>query len=181
MADRETKWPRLPDLPAKRLDIPGLAVRNVGGLTQILASGDLSAVASRAGVDADGVGALGLATGGAYSIRMARDRLLIVAETALPLAPGWNADGFAVTDMSGAFDVFELDGPRGEDVVAAATSLPVAGGTSPSATIVFAGVSACLYRYGEATTLRLHVERGHSAYVWQWLEKFAELSEADAT
>ena len=164
--DSDPKWRRL-DETARRLDCPGLAVRRLPGLGQTLASGDLWAAAARAGVDAAGVGALGNAQGATYSLRLARDRLLVVSEAPSPLAAGWSDDCYAVTDVTGGFDVFEISGAHAADVVARATNVPITG-AGPSAAIVFAGILGYLYRHGDG--LRLHVERGYSAFIWQWFE-----------
>ena len=63
MPDPVTAWAPSPDPATRRIDVPGLAVRQILGLSQTLVSGDLAAAAVRAGVSAEGVGALGLAEG----------------------------------------------------------------------------------------------------------------------
>lgn len=174
MPDPVTAWAPSPDPATRRIDVPGLAVRQILGLSQTLVSGDLAAAAVRAGVSAEGVGALGLAEGETYSVRLARDRMLIVGTTAPPLAAGWDAAGFAVTAMDAAHTVFEIAGPLAEAVVARATTLPIAG-AGPSASVVFAGIAAVLCRHGTTETLRLHVDRGHAAFVWDWLDTLQPL------
>lgn len=164
----ETKWTPLGDATVRRIEQPGLTVRPLTWLATTLVSGDLAAAAAPAGVSATGVGALGLAEGDLYSVRLARDRMLIVGTREAPLVPGWNPAGFAVTPMPSAHEIVEIVGPRATEIVARATTLPIAG-PSPSAAVVFAGLAGVLYAHGDAATLRLHVERGHAAFLWAWL------------
>lgn len=174
MPDPATAWAPPPDPATRRIEVPGLAVRQILGSSQTLVSGDLAAAAARAGVSAEGVGALGLAEGETYSVRLARDRMLIVGTGETPLAAGWDPAGFAVTATDAGLAVFEIAGPLAEAVVARATTLPIAG-TGPSAAVVFAGIAAVLYRHGTTETLRLHVDRGHAAFVWDWLDTLLPL------
>jgi len=177
MPEHGREWGRIPDRETQRLDMQGLAVHNVLGLTQYMVSGNLQAAAKRVGVDADGVGAMGLASGARYTVRLARDRLLIVCDENGLLEHGWHDSGYAVTEMSAALEIFELSGPVARDVVKRATTLSH-GGTSPCAATIFAGVTACVYRYGDDHTVRIHLDRGLAPYLWNWtavtLKVFAE-------
>ena len=81
--------------------------------------------------------------------------------------PGWHADGYAITDVSAMYHVFEFEGPDLADMIAEAMFVDPRA-KSPSAATVFAGQQAIVYhRDGR---LRVHVERGFAPYVWQWLE-----------
>lgn len=168
MPELEREWGRLPDRATHRLDAPGIAVRTIAGLTQTMVSGDLAAAARRAGVDAEGVGALGLASGERYSVRLARDRLLVVCVGDGLLADGWHEDGYAVSGMSAALEIFELTGPLSREIVKRATTLCHVG-PSPCAAAIFAGVTACVYRFGDEETVRVHLDRGLAPYLWDWL------------
>jgi len=168
MPEHEREWARLPERD-QQLDVPGIAIRNVVGLSQYMVSGKLEAVARRVGVSGEGVGALGLASGARYSVRLARDRLLIVAAEDGLLEPGWHDDGYAVTGMSAALEIFELTGPLSLDIVKRATTLALTG-PSPSAVTLFAGVAASVYRFEDEQKIRVHLDRGLAPYIWEWLE-----------
>ena len=65
--------------------------------------------------------------------------------------------------------MIDIDGPSMRDVLAEATSVDLDAG-SPSASLLFAGVNAILYRMAEDRA-RLHVEAGFGPYLWRWLEE----------
>ncbi|MBD0416886.1 hypothetical protein [Oryzicola mucosus] len=176
MHDEERKWSRLPG-GELRLATPGLAIRSIIGLSQSMISGDLALATMKFGVDARGVGTGGLAFGGRYSVRLARDRMLIVTGDRVLPEQGWRDGGYALTEMSAALAVFEIRGTSANEVIKRGTDLPVDGG-SPSAALVFAGVNAILYRFEDA--LRLHVDRGHAAFLWQWLGVAAEFDAGES-
>jgi sarcosine oxidase gamma subunit len=178
MAEIERAWPRLPDRGTHRLDMPRIAIRNLTGLAQSLVSGNLAAAAERAGIDAAGVGALATASGDRYSVRLARDRLLVVSTGEEALEPGWHEAGYAVTGMSGALEVFELSGPLSTEIVKRATTLFRAG-LSRSAATSFAGVTCYLYRFGDGQTVRLHLDRGLAPNLWAWLRALLDLMTED--
>jgi hypothetical protein len=161
------RWPAAPDWSSARIEGGGAAVKSVAGLNQMLVSGDLGAWNATAGLSGHGIGALALATGKAWQVRLARDRLLAVSEKPFAVEPGWH-DGFAVTRMDGALHVLEIEGKGLEDVIASAMTLDPAG-KSPSAAVLFAGVNAIVYRYGAVDRLRIHVDRGLAPYLWEWL------------
>lgn len=171
MADFDEIWGAVPERGTLRLETPIGTIRWLGRLWQHMVSGDIAAAAGSAGVDAAGVGALGLATGDAYSVRLARDRLLIVSGGGEGVAPGWHDAGYAVSDMS-ALDVIEIDGELADAIVGRATTLPLSG-TGPSAAVAFAGVDAYVYRHGEAAALRVHVDPTLSPYLWTWFNAVA--------
>ncbi|TIT56342.1 MAG: hypothetical protein E5W63_22590, partial [Mesorhizobium sp.] len=66
MRDLAEKWSVAPDWPSATINSPGLAVRAVPGLDQILVSGDLDAWARLSDMDGTCVGALGAAQGDRY-------------------------------------------------------------------------------------------------------------------
>lgn len=165
LADR---WPAAPDWGSASIEGAGVTVRSLAGLHQMLVSGNLEAWNSASGLTGPGVGALGLAKGKTWQIRVARDRLLAVSDMPLRVEPGWHAEGFAVTRMDAALHVFEIEGEGIDGVVARATTLDPAG-ASASAAMLFAGVNAIAYRHGAANRVRVHVDRGLAAYLWEWL------------
>jgi sarcosine oxidase gamma subunit len=162
MRDLAQSWPRIPDWTGTAYEGRGIHVTTVSGLTQHLVSGNFSAYG-------ESVGALGIVSGERAAIRVARDRILAVnAEPAL-VTPGWHAEGFAATDVSAMYHVFEITG-SGVPALLGEALLIDPDNAGPSAALVFAGLQAILYCAGGRDTLRVHVERGHAAYLVNWLE-----------
>ncbi|TIV77093.1 MAG: hypothetical protein E5V93_11195, partial [Mesorhizobium sp.] len=112
MRNLAEKWPAAPDFAKATLSKDGVIVRTVGGLNQLLVSGDLAAWSKASGLAGEGVGAGAVASGDTYMVRIARDRLLAVGEQPFPIAAGWHAAGFAVTVMDAELHVFEIKGPE---------------------------------------------------------------------
>lgn len=164
------RWPAAPDWSSATGQGPGFVVRTVSGLEQLLVSGDLDAWNRASGLSGPGVGALALAKGDAYQARIARDRLLAVSSKPFTVEPGWHEAGFAATRIDAGLHVLEIEGPGVVGVIARATTLDPAA-NSPSAAMLFAGVGAVAYRHAMPDRLRIHVDRGLAAYLWQWLEQ----------
>lgn len=162
MRDLAASWPRIPDWSAAAYEGNGILVTTVDGLAQHLVSGNLAPFG-------DGVGALGVAERPSAVLRVARDRILVLNADAARVAAGWHPEGYAATDVSAMYHVFEITGAGIADLLGEAILIdPENGG--PSAAVVFAGLQAILYWHGDKNTLRLHVERGHAAYVVDWLK-----------
>lgn len=170
MRNLAEKWPAAPDFATAALNKDGVTVRMLGGLKQLLVSGDLAAWSKASGLAGEGVGAGAIASGDKYLVRIARDRLLAVGEQPFPVAAGWHAAGFAVTVMDAGLHVFEIEGPDLERLIARGTALDP-GAASRSASILFAGVGVLFYRFGNPDRARLHVDRGLAPYLWEWLEQ----------
>lgn len=164
--DAAVKWTPTPDWREAALVHEGWSARPVAGLHLLVVSGDLAALESRLPLPEAGLWTIEPAR--ALRLRTARDRALLVAESPLPLAPGWHCEGFAVSDASDAFAVFDLTGGAVAGLVREAVSADVEAG-SPSAATLFAGVPAFLHRT-DAETARLYVENPLGAYAWRWLE-----------
>ncbi|MGN6538854.1 MAG: hypothetical protein ACTHKQ_24390, partial [Mesorhizobium sp.] len=47
--------------------------------------------------------------------------------------------------------------------------------TSASAAMLFAGVNAVVYRHGARNRLRVHVDCGLAAYLWEWFGQLPDL------
>ena len=170
MRNLAEKWPAAPDFATATLNKDGVIVRTLGGLNQLLVSGDLAAWSKVSGLGGEGVGAGAIASGDRYMVRIARDRLLAVGGQPFPIAAGWHAAGFAVTAIDAGLQVLEIEGPDLERLVARGTALDP-GAASPSASILFAGVGVLFYRFGKPDRARLHVDRGLAPYLWEWLEQ----------
>ncbi|MGZ9719042.1 sarcosine oxidase subunit gamma family protein [Rhizobium miluonense] len=169
MLDHARKWEPAPDWSTAVLNGKHLSVRNVDLPDQALVSGDLAAFGHLTGMDENGVGAFGHVKGLPYTVRLARDRLLVVGGLPSAIHDGWNEAGFAVTAIGGADRVIELSGAGVMDLVSQATTVDPAL-ASASASIGFAAVPALAYHYGPASDLRLHVERGLAVSIWTWLQ-----------
>jgi hypothetical protein len=70
--------------------------------------------------------------------------------------------------MDDAFIVLDLEGPGLVDLLAKATTLDAAD-ASPSAALLFAGLSCLAYRRARPDVLRLHVERPLGCAVAEWM------------
>jgi heterotetrameric sarcosine oxidase gamma subunit len=144
-----------------------IAVRRVPDLTQHMVSGALSVFAAKHGIG-EPVGLLGHAAGPRYAARMARDRMIAVGVTDTELQIGWNPEGYAVTRMSSASQVFELRGPGAMDLIM--RGCPVdPDDPGPSSSVLFAGLPVSLYRHDDLQTFRLHVDRGLAHFLWSWM------------
>jgi sarcosine oxidase gamma subunit len=162
MRDLAQSWPRIPDWSGTAYEGRGIHVTAVQGLTQHLISGNFATF----GAD---IGALGIASGDRAAVRVARDRVLVTNAEPSQVTPGWHAEGFAATDVSAMYHVFEISGPGVPDLLREALLIdPDKAG--PSAAVMFAGLHAILYRIESQDRLRVHVERGHAAYLVNWLE-----------
>jgi hypothetical protein len=161
MRDLAQSWPRIPDWSGTAYEGRGIHVTTVAGLNQHLVSGNLSPFG-------ESIGALGIASERA-TIRVARDRILAVNAESDLVTPGWHAEGYAATDVSALYHVFEIAGP-GVPALLSEALLIDPENAGPSAAVMFAGLHAILYCQGSRETLRLHVERGHAAYLVNWLE-----------
>lgn len=170
MRNLAEKWPAAPDFAKATLNKHGVTLRTVGGLNQLLVSGDLGAWSKASRLAGEGIGAGAVASGDTYMVRIARDRLLAVGEQPFPVAAGWHAAGFAVTVMDAGLHVFEIEGPELDRLIARGTALDP-GAASRSASILFAGVGVLFYRFGNPERARLHVDRGLAPYLWEWLEQ----------
>lgn len=174
MRNLAEKWPAAPDFATATLNKDGVTIRTLGGLSQLLVSGNLTAWSKVSGLAGEGVGAGAVASGDRYMVRIARDRLLAVGEPPFSIAAGWHQAGFAVSVVDAGLRVFEIEGPGLAGLIARGTALDP-GQASRSASVLFAGVSVLFYRFGDANRVRLHVERGFAPYLWEWLEQSAGL------
>lgn len=170
MRDLAEKWSVAPDWQSATITAPGLVVRTISGLDQLLVSGDLDTWARVSGVGGTGVGAFGTVQGDRYAARLARDRLLVVSNTPLAIATGWHEEGFAVTAIGAGLQVFEAEGSALDAFMARGTTLDPKQ-VSASAALSFAGIGAIVYRH--ESKLRIHVDRGLATYLWTWMETAA--------
>lgn len=162
MLDRGEFW-SAPAAPDAMLTAPGLQIRLLPALPQIMLSGDLEAGLARFGLT-ESLGLLGKATGARYALRLARGRVLIVGEGCENAPAGWH-EGVATTPMTGALAVLEITGPQADELLARATAIDLRK-ASPCAALNFAGVTSVLSRHEGA--YRLHFDRGLTTYLLDW-------------
>lgn len=173
MADIANIWQDLDDVVPTRLDTPKGVVRQlVEPIHQYIVSGDLSEAANHAGVDAEGLGALARTEADTYSVRLARDRMLIVSNSEVYERSGWNAAGYAVTAVHGGMAVIDADAALADAIIQRATTLELTG-TGRSAMVEFAGIRGIVYFHGDR--LRVHVDQSHTRYVWTWLREILSM------
>ena len=162
MRDLAQSWPRIPDWSGTAYEGRGIHVTSVAGLSQHLVSGNLAPFG-------DSVGGLGIVGSERAAVRVARDRILVVNADPALVARGWHEEEFAVTDVSAMYHVFEISG-SGVPALLREALLIDPDNAGPSAAVMFAGLHAILYCVESRDRLRLHVERGHAAYLVNWLE-----------
>jgi hypothetical protein len=167
MLDLSTRWPAEPDWQCELLNRHSLSMRRLHGMDQLLVSGDLDVWHRRLGVEGSRGAPVTKAGAGAYTVRIASDRLLAISISAFEASAGWHEEGFAVTRVGSALCLLELTGADVDTLMERATSSDARSG-SRSAAIFFAGIQAIAYRKGGA--LRLHVDRALAAFVVQWVK-----------
>ena len=161
MLDLAQTWPRIPDWQAIGDVSPGVKLATIEGLGQYLVSGNLAPFGA-------GIGAFGLAGGDNAVLRVARDRILVINPDPARITAGWHADGYAMTDVSAMYHVFELSGAELGGVIGEAVLIDPQNGGS-SASTMFAGLPAFVYWQSEGQ-LRVHVERPHATHLFSWLK-----------
>ena len=164
MLDLAQTWPRIPDWRTIDEVSPGLNLATIEGLAQYLVSGNLA-------LFGEGIGAFGTAGGERTVLRVARDRILAIDPDPALVTAGWHADGFAMTDVSAMYHVFELSGADLGDLIREAALIDPENGGS-SASTMFAGLPAFVYWQAEGR-LRVHIERPHATHLFSWLKSRA--------
>jgi hypothetical protein len=167
MRDLTSSWPAVPAWADVSLNRNDLTARTVTPHSQHLVSGNLAAFAANAGLPDTGAGLFKQVSGDGYSLRVARDRVLVINGSAEALGPGWHPEGYAATDVSASYHVFEFEGDGIEALLQEAMFVDP-NVQSASAATTFVGQAAIVYYHDGK--LRLHVERGFAPFIWQWLE-----------
>lgn len=168
MVDNASKWQAEPNWSHARIVGHLVEIRSRISLQQRLVSGDIERFLDHYNLGSD-VGALGIALGDRYAVRLARDRLLVIGISASELADGWHKGGFAVSTASSALRLFEIEGEGIIDLLRRTTAIDP-DNPGPCAALPFCGVPAVVYWHAEPQILRVHLDRGFAAYVWEWLE-----------
>jgi heterotetrameric sarcosine oxidase gamma subunit len=177
--DAGPRWTPPPDWTAVRISRPGLDVRSLAGLRQVTISGNLVAGLRELCPAARLKGPHDPDDADPCAIRVAADRVLLVATRLDNVAAGhsaWHEAGFAATDLGDAMIVCSLDGADAPALLARGTGVELtapSSGTGGGAAMLLAGTRVIAYRHGP-TGLRLHVDRAMAPYLWRWLESAAE-------
>ena len=164
--DASTKWSPLPVWSDATMDGEGYSVRPVDGLCRLLVSGKTDAAIKAAMPRHKPVGFMGVTADENAVLQVARDRVLMVCDKPLDLAPGWHKAGYAVSPADDAWMCLELKGDNRLDMLAQGTSLDPRS-ASASAMVQFAGVGCLVHQTNDGRIL-LHVETGQAAYLWTW-------------
>ncbi|RWO55338.1 hypothetical protein [Mesorhizobium sp.] len=179
MRDHAAKWPVAPNWETARLETQALSIHVVIDLDQQLVGGNLGAWSAAAESDGIGAGAFAITAGDPYCVRLARDQLLWVGHSLAATAGGWCEEGYTATDVGAGLQVFEVSGPAAPSLMQRATALDLAV-SSPSAAMLFAGVTAIVYRYRYTDTFRVHVDRALATHVWTWFQAITPLLSSPA-
>lgn len=161
-------WSLYPDWTRTVIERDGWKARPMLGLHQLIINGDVSAACSALAPEAKEVGLWGMADGETYAVRLARDRALLVSQQPIKADGTWQTPGWIASSSDDATLVIELSGPTVREVVSEGISVDLRSG-SPSASVLFAGVTVALYRSG-GDRARVHVAADLATYLWRWLE-----------
>ena len=108
---------------------------------------------------------MGQTEGDLYALRLARRRMLVVGAAMSDPAAAWS-NGIARSSMTGALAILGIKGAGTLNLIRRGTAVDPEN-AGPCATLNFAGVTSILYRHSEA--LRLHFDRGLTAYMQSWI------------
>ncbi len=138
-------------------DGAGSEMRIVPGLQLLLLSGNTSSALLELGIQGQGLGATSVASGDAFALAIARDRLLVVASRPTLLDEGWRAGGFALTEATDGISIVEFSGTGLLRLLNMATTVDWEQPTR-SAAISFAGLPAAAAFYHGKDRLWLFIE-----------------------
>lgn len=114
-----------------------------------------------------GAGWPDMVAGAIYNLTVRRDMVLAVGTA--PRNTGWDARRQeAVSDVSDGYRVFEISGPDSMKLLCRGAEIDI---DLPSASVarMMWGMSIMLYRFEDASTFRLHAERGYALALHQAL------------
>lgn len=166
-------WTDRPLDPGASIDAAGARITRMQTGAQYLISGDLDAAVDALAPGAARLGFAQVADTDDIAIRIARDRALLVTATPVARNGGWQAEGFALSPAGGLYAALALQGEGAEGLVAQMLSAPTPHG-SPSAMVHVLGLRVLVT--GRTDGLTLWVERGHLAFVTEFLRQAADLS-----
>ena len=161
MRDDRSNWTPIRKHEAQ-IDGHGVKVGQISAEHQVLISGPTVCAAFP-----DSFGWPDIAAGPFYTLFVRRDRVLLVG-AAHSEPEGWHSEtGRAVSDATGAYEVFEVSGKNARSVLDQGGELHA---PSNSVARLLFGFGVFLYRYESEDRYRIHVARAHGQALWQSLE-----------
>ncbi len=174
MHDRAQFWSPVPDWSRVSLHAAGIGVAPVNVASIWLVSGDAQQLLARYGA-AEALGPRQICGDDTYSLRVAPDRVLFIADTQALDAAAAVALGCAITDVGDGMLIFEVRGEAAAELIAQGSEYPFDDTTlrpHESASMQFAGFRLIVSR--RADGWRLHVERPWAPALWRWLQAHVE-------
>jgi len=148
------------------IDRPRLTVRRLGGLGQILISGDLEAAVAALAPSAPMLGLHALAPEGAHALRIGRTSALLITPAPLAAIDGWR-DRWCATSVDDGWAAVEVSGADAPQALMQATSADLASGSLSAAVFVF-GLRALLAK--TPSGFRIHFEAPWLMTLLGWLD-----------
>lgn len=173
MAERdamdEREWTNATPEPGDRIEAEGVTVTCEAPGGAALVSGDLQAALAELVPGAPLLGLGAEEPDPPAALRLARDRALIVSDMPLDRQSGWNGR-YALTPADDLHVLLRLAGPRAGEICSSGIAAPL-DGSSPCATVLFAGRPVVATRHKGA--IRIRVDRPDAAWLWSLLEELS--------
>jgi sarcosine oxidase, subunit gamma len=163
---REMEWPPARGQAELLIERQRLTARRLGGVGQVLISGDLGAAVAALAPGAPMLGLYALAPEEAHGLRIGRTSALLVTPAPLTISDGWR-DGWCATCVDDGWAAVEVRGEDAGQALMQATSADLASG-SPSAAVLVFGLRGLLAR--RAHGFRVHVESPWLETLAAWLD-----------
>lgn len=169
----EMEWTSRIPRPGDSLKLDGATVRLPRPGGALLISGNLKAAINRLAKGAVFTGLFEQQGQGAFAIRIARDRALLVTPSPLDVQAGWQRPGYMVTPADDLYVAVSVAGGNSGALMESMMNLP-ASSSSPSASTMFAGMPALVTGIEGGYCIR--VERSLAAALWHQLAGFGGVS-----
>jgi len=177
MHDRGRFWSPVPDWSEVSLHAAGLDVSPVTVASICLVSGDVKQFLAQRGIG-EILGPRHVCSGGAYGLRLAPDRAMVVDDASAFDTDMGFGNGCAVTDVSDGIMIFYVHGEHAAHLMAQGSEYPFEATTifpHESTSMQFAGLRVIVSRRERGW--RLHIERPWAPALWRWLQAHMEASE----
>jgi sarcosine oxidase gamma subunit len=174
MHDRAQFWSPVPDWPRVSLHSTGIDIKPMNAASVWLVSGDQQQLLAPYAAG-ETFGPRQVCDDDSYTLRIAPDRVLFVADTQALDASAVAAPGCAITDVNDGMLIFEVRGEAAADLMAQGSEYPfddTAVLPGESAMMQFAGFRLAVSR--RVHGWRLHIERPWAAALWRWLQAHVE-------
>ena len=166
MRDDTTKWDAPLGNERAIITGDGFELTLLPTVRQTLVSGPIATCLAVSG-QKQAFGWPDIVKGQPYALRLRRDRLLVV--NGGEQAEGWDERGVAVSDVSGAYSVIEVNGPQAFDLLNSGADLNI-DLASGSVARQFHGFATLIYRWQSQTCYRLHIQRCYLEAIWKHLQ-----------